>query len=87
MSDVIRFGLRGEFLSKLRSTLPGVTLADLDVFDALVVRDCLLTDDGAPHPELVAWVQRILRRDGGGEVSAPVHPVPKMGPAGAEVVL
>jgi hypothetical protein len=87
MSDVIRFGLRGEFLSKLRATLPGVTLADLDVFDALVVRDCLLTDDGKPHPELVAWVEAILRRGDGGAVPAPVHPLPKMGPAGAEVVL
>jgi hypothetical protein len=87
MSDVIRFSLRGEFLAKLRATLPGVTLTDLDAFDALVVRDCLLTDDGAPHPELVAWVQAILRRGNGGVVPAPVHPVPKMGPAGAEVVL
>jgi len=85
MSDILRFSLRGEVLAKLRSTLPGVTAADLDAFDALVLRDCLLTDDGMPHPELVAWVQAILRR-GGGEVSVPVLPVPKMGPAGAEVV-
>lgn len=87
MSDIIRFSLRGEVLAKLRATLPGVTAADLDAFDALVVRDCLLTDSGAPHPQLVAWVQSILRRGDGGEVSVPVRPVPKMGPAAVEVVL
>lgn len=87
MSDLIRFSLRGVVLDKLRLILPGVTAADLDAFDALVVRDCLLTDDGAAHPEMVAWVQSILRRGGGGEVSAPVRPVPKMGPTAAEVVV
>lgn len=86
MSDILRFSLRDQFLAKLRATLPGLTLADLDAFDALVVRDCLLTDDGAPHPDLVAWVQAILRRGNGGAVPAPVRPVPKTGPVGAEVM-
>lgn len=87
MSERISFSLRAEVLARLRAILPGMTAADLHAFDALVVRDCLLTDDGRPHPELVAWVEAILRRGGGGEVSAPVRPVPKMGPAAAEVVV
>lgn len=87
MSDILRFSQRGEFLTRLRATLPGVIVADLDAFDALVMRDCLLTDDGAPHPELVAWVQAILDRRAGGAVAMPVRPVPSKGPAGAEVVL
>lgn len=86
MSDILRFSLRDQFLAKLRDALPGVTLADLEAFDALVVRDCLLTDDGKPHPELVAWVRRILDRDAGQAAPVPVRPVPQTGPAGAEVM-
>ena len=86
MSDIIRFSLRDQFLQRMRATLPGITPADLDAFDALVVGDCLLTDDGQPHPYLVDWVRRILDRDAGQAVPAPVRPVPKTGPAGAEVL-
>jgi hypothetical protein len=66
--------------------LPGVTRADLEAFEVLVVRDCVIADDGAPHPELVAWVQAILDRRAGGAVCVPVVPVPKTDPAGAEVM-
>lgn len=86
MSDIIRFSLRDDVLAKLRATLPSLTSADLDAFDALVAQDHLVTDDGAPHSALVAWVQRILDRRSGGAVPVPVSPVPKTGPAGVEVV-
>lgn len=86
MSDIIRFTLRDEFLARMRGILPGITSSDLEALDVLVVRDCLLTDDGSPHPELLVWVHRILDRDAGQAVPASVRPVPKTGPAGAEVV-
>lgn len=86
MSDIILFSLRDEFLARMRGILPGITGTDLAALDVLVLRDCLLADDGSPHPDLVAWVQRILDRDAGQAVPASVRPVPKTGPAGAEVV-
>lgn len=86
MSDVFRISLRGNFRDRLRATLPGASADDLAAFDVLLARDCVVADDGSPHPELVAWVQAILDRDAGDAVPAPVRPVPKTGPAGAEVV-
>jgi glutathione S-transferase len=87
MSDRIRFSLIAECRDKVRAVLPMASAADMAGFDALLVRDCIVTDDGEPHPELVAWVQRILDRDAGGALAVPVSPVPKVGPAAAEVVL
>lgn len=84
--DIFRMSLRSDFRDRLRRVLPGVTEADLASFDVLVVRDCLATDDGLPHPELVAWVTAILRRGEDGAVAVPVRPVPGKGPVGAEVV-
>jgi hypothetical protein len=84
MSDVFRFGLNGDFRDRLRRCLPGVTDADLQAFEALLARDCIVTDDGAPHVELVAWVQHILDRRGGAEpvpALVPVNTLPA--PAGA----
>jgi len=83
--EILRFSLAGDFRDRLRRVLPGVTEADFAAFDVLVVRDCLVGDDGGAHPELVAWVEAILRRDEGGAVAVPVRPVPSKGPAGAEV--
>lgn len=87
MSDRIRFSLVAECRAKVRAVLPMASDADMAGFDALLVRDCIVTDDGEPHSELVAWVQRILNRSAGGAVAVPVCPVPKTGPAGAQVVL
>lgn len=86
MTDVFRFALTGDFQARLIAVLPGLTRSDLEAFSVLVVRDCLIGDDGGPHPELLAWVQRILDRRAGGAVAVPVVPVPKTGPAGAEVM-
>lgn len=79
MSDLIRLSLCGDFRARIRKTLPGVTDADLPVLDGLLARDCLVTDDGAPHPALVAWVQAILDRRGGAAgvmADVPQKPVP-----------
>jgi hypothetical protein len=87
MSDKHRTYLMGEYRSRVRAVMRGATEADMDAFDALVVRDCVVTDDGAPHPKLVAWVQRIIDRNMGGAVAVPVVPTPKTGPVGAEVTV
>lgn len=87
MSDKSRFYLIGAYRARVRAVLRGTTDADMAGFEALVGQDCVVTDDGAAHPELVVWVQRIIDRDAGGAVAVPVVPVPKTGPAGAEVVL
>jgi hypothetical protein len=86
MSDIVRFVAPPDFLARLLAILPGVTRADLEAFEVLVVRDCVIADDGAPHPELVAWVRAILDRRAGGAVCVPGVPVPKTDPAGAEVM-
>ena len=85
MSDLIRFSMMGAMRAKVRAVLRGATDSDMDAFDVLVARDCVVTDDGEPHPELVAWVQRILDRRAGGAVAVPVVPKPVTGPVGAEV--
>ena len=84
MSDVLRLSLLGDFRTRVQHCLPGVTDADMAAFDALLARDCVVTDDGGPHVELVAWVQRILDRRGGAEpvpAVVPVRPLPA--PTGA----
>lgn len=86
MSDLITFSMMRDMRAKVRACLPMASDADMAGFEALVARDCVVTDDGAAHPELVAWVQRIIDRDSGA-VAVPVLPVPKTGPAGAEVAL
>jgi glutathione S-transferase len=88
MSDRNIYSAPPDFLARLRAILPGMTRADLEAFEALVVQDCVIADDGGAHPELVAWVQRILDRRAGGAVPVPVPvgPFPKTGPAAAEVV-
>lgn len=83
--EILRFSLTGDFRDRLRRVLPGLNDADFAAFGVLVARDCLVGDDGGPHPELVAWVEAILRRGEGGAVPVPVRPVPMKGPAGAEV--
>ena len=86
MSDKTRIYLIAAYRARIRAALWQATEADMQGFDALVARDCVVTDDGAAHPEMVAWVQRIIDRDAGGAVAVPVVPVPKTGPVGAEVV-
>ena len=86
MSERITFSMMTDMRAKVRAALPMARDADMAGFDVLVTRDCVVTDDGAPHPELVAWVQRILDRDAGDAVMVPVRPVPSTGPAGAEVM-
>lgn len=87
MSDLIRLSLSADFRAQIRRTLPGLTDSDLMDLEVLMVRDCLVTDDGAPHPALVAWVQAILARRGGAAgVMADVPPKPVPGEAGAQVV-
>jgi hypothetical protein len=84
MSDLIRIGLIGEFRARVLRIVPDATPEDMTAFEALVARDCLVDDKGAPHPELVAWVQAILSRRGGAESVAAVVPVkPVPGAAGA----
>lgn len=87
MSDLHRISMLSDCRARVRAMLCGATEADMHAFDVLVARDCVVTDDGAAHPELVAWVQRIIDRGEGGAVAVPVLPVPKTGPVGAEVVL
>lgn len=84
--EILRFSLASDFRDRLRRVLPGVTEAEMAALDALITRDCLLTDEGLPHPELVAWVTAILRRGEDGAVAVPVRPVPGKGPVGAEVM-
>lgn len=88
MSNLSRFSAPPDFLPRMQAILLGMTRADLEAFEVLVVRDCVIADGGGPHPELVAWVQRILDRRAGGAVPVPVPvgPVPKTGPAAAEVL-
>lgn len=86
MSDRNIYSAPPDFLPRLQAILPGMTRADLNAFEVLVVRDCVIADDGGAHPELVAWVQRILDRDAGDAIAVPVRPVPGKGPVGAEVV-
>lgn len=85
--EILRISLRGEFRAGLRLVLPQVTEADLEAFEALLARDCVVADDGAPHPDLVAWVERILNRGAPDALAVPVRPVPSKGPAGAEVAV
>ncbi len=85
MSDVFRFSVMGDIRAKVRAVMRRASDADMQAFDVLLARDCVVTDGGSPHPELVAWVQRILDRDAGDAVAVPVLPVPKTGPAGAMV--
>lgn len=84
MSDRLRMFLAGDFQARLAAVLPGLTRTDLEAFGVLVVRDGLVTDDGAAHADLVAWVQRSLDRRGradGVPAVVPVRPLPA--PAGA----
>jgi hypothetical protein len=86
MSDLIRLSLCHDFRARIRRTLPGVMDADLVVLDGLLARDCMVGDDGAPHPALVAWVQAILdRRGGAAGVKADVPPKPVPGGAGVGI--
>lgn len=86
MSDMIRIGVASDHRVRLARCLPRVTAADLDEFDRLIVADSVLTDAGAPHPALLAWVSGILRRRGGAEPVPAVLPVaPRPAPAGALV--
>lgn len=87
MSEILRISLMSDYRSRVRSVLPMASDADMREFDALWARDCVVAADGGPHPELMAWVQRILDRDAPGAMAVPVRPVPSKGPAGAEVVL
>jgi hypothetical protein len=87
MSDLLRLSLIAEYRARVRALVPMARDADMADFDALLARDCVIRDDGAAHPELVDWVRRIIDRDAGGIVAMPVVPVPKTGPAGAEVAL
>ncbi len=87
MSDLIRLSLNADFRAQIRRTLPGLTDSDLVNLEVLLVRDCLVTDDGAPHPALVALVQAILdRRGGAAGVMADVPPKLVPGRAGAQLV-
>ena len=85
MSDLHRFGIVGDFRARIARVLPGVTVADLAALDLLIARDRLISDAGAAHPDLMAWVQRILDRDLPGAAAVPVVPAPKPDLHGAEV--
>lgn len=83
--DILRISLQQDYRARVRSVLPMASDTDMAGFDALLARDCVVADDGGPHPELLAWVRRILDRGAGSAVAVPVRPVPSKGPAGAEV--
>lgn len=85
MSDVFRFSVMSDVRARVRAVLRGATEADMDAFEILLARDCMVTDDGQPHPELVAWVQRILDQGAGDAIAIPIVPKPVTGPAGAMV--
>lgn len=86
MSDLCRLSLRGDFRARIVTVLPGASMADLGVLDQLIAGDRLIDDDGAPHPDLLRWVQRILDRDADGAMAGPIVPRPITGPAMAEVM-
>lgn len=85
MSDLVRIHLQPDYRVRLARVLPGVTEADLAVFDQMLLADAVVLDDGAPHPVLLAWLQEILDR---GEflTGLEVRPVgPRPAPAGAMI--
>jgi hypothetical protein len=86
MSDLLRISLVSGYRAGLKAILPRLSETDLAGFDALLARDAVVADDGSPHPDLVAWVRCVLRAGGGAACPVAGAPVPKTGPAGAEVV-
>lgn len=59
MSILARFALPPDYRAQLAAMFPGVTAAQLMRFDELVATDRLITDDGAAHPALAAWVRTV----------------------------
>jgi hypothetical protein len=85
MSNRVVFAMVSDFQARIAKVLPGVSPEDLEGLARLVLADRLLGDDGSAHPDLVAWVRRILDRDAGQAAPVLPAPVPKTGPVGAEV--
>jgi hypothetical protein len=64
MSDLIRFALSGDYSARIRRLWPSATDVDMAELDGLIATGRLVDGDGGPHGELVAWVQRIMDRQG-----------------------
>lgn len=55
-----RFALRPGYPAALLDMFPRMTAAQLAHFNDLAATDRLVTDDGAEHPALVAWVAHVV---------------------------
>lgn len=86
MSIRVRFLAGDDMVSRIRRVLPGARDADFAALAVMIDADKLLTAEGAAHPAFVNWVAGILDRDAGEPMAVPVVPMPKTGPAGAEVM-
>lgn len=85
MSALHRFALRADYRAELVAMFPHVTAAQLMRFDDLVRSDRMIGDDGAPHPDLQAWVAAVIARGGDGAPLPVTSTPPQPSPAGAVI--
>jgi hypothetical protein len=89
MSDLIRLALPVDYADRIAAMVRRLSVPARVALDDLIARDLLVTDDGAPQPEFVAWVARLLAGgfdgDAAGLVPAPA-PVAPHGHSGAALV-